>query len=84
MNVIGLKANRKPSLIGEKMMNLKRVIGMKNLSKSDNIAVSNGNADITQMDSNIIDSQKMPTNIDMTKRAPRERNGLEKGNKQSV
>lgn len=84
MNVLGIKANRKSSLMGEKVMGARRVLGMKNLTKSDNMAMNSSNpSDITQMNSNVIDSQKMPTDIDI-KKPSKSKSGLEKGNRTTV
>jgi hypothetical protein len=81
--MIGMKTNRKPVLMGAKLNLASKLIGIKNLSKVAETVNSKRDADITQMDSNIIDSQKMPTGIDKNNRRKSSRNGLERGNRQT-
>ena len=82
MNSIGIKRNRKPMLIGIKIAQATKMLGKKNVPSLDNI-VSKGNADISNIDSNIIDSQKMYTGLNKSQSNHSNKNGLEKGNRQT-
>jgi hypothetical protein len=81
MNSIGIKGNRKPTLLGSKIAHAAKLIGQKAVSRLET-AVSQGNANIENMDSNVIDSQKMPTGLDRDNSKKSSKNGLERGNKQ--
>ncbi len=80
---IGVKQNRKAVLIGSKLMNASKLIGVKQQFKDVVNAVNTRNPDITEMDSNILDSQQMPTGIGKD-HEKKQKDGLEKGNRQSA
>ncbi len=81
MNAIGIKSNRKSVQLGNKQPHSGYLLGHKATPKSDVIAVAKSNANINEQDSNVIDSQKMPTGIDKSKSFVASKSNLERPNK---
>jgi len=83
MNILGIKGNRKSVQLGNKLPPSGYFHGIKSGFKNDIMGAvkARANPEINKENSNVIDSQKMPTGIDKLKSYVSSKSGLERPNK---
>ena len=81
MNALGIKSNRKALTLGIKKPHSGYSHGIKYASKNESANVSNGYTNINNVNSHMLETEKMPTGIDKNARREVSKSNLERAHK---